>query len=161
MAQRDDDARLAAEVMATLRRNTFLEPLAMQVDVDNGIVTLTGSVESDLARQTAEQEVRDIVGVQDVRNRLTLMGPESSSRSDDDIVSEVMKEISRDPTIENPERFHVRSRFGQVFVSGTAESYEEHESVLAAVHRVPGVESIDDRMEINIPIVGERGPGRG
>lgn len=154
-----DDARLTAEVLASLRRNAFLRPLEMQVDVDGGIVTLTGSVDSDTVRTAAETEARMIVGVVDVRNHLTVMGVGSSSRSDDDLVREVREQWLRDPTLQNPDRFHVRSRFGQVFVSGTAESEEERESVLAGVRRVAGVEAIDDRLELRVPMVPEMEPG--
>ncbi|MDI7276776.1 MAG: BON domain-containing protein, partial [Anaerolineae bacterium] len=93
MAERDD-ARLTAEVLAALRRNTFLEPLAMQVVADNGVVTLTGSVDSELNRQAAEREVRLIEGVREVRNMLTVMGARSSSRSDEDIVREVREAMA-------------------------------------------------------------------
>lgn len=151
MAERDDE-RLAAEVLAELRRNTFLEPLSMQVIVDNGVVTLTGSVDTELNRQAAEDTARRIVGVRDVINQLTLIGKESYARRDAEIQREVLEQMAADPTIE-VDRFHVRVRFGQVIISGTAESLEERESVIAAAQRVPGVEGIDDRIQVRVPII--------
>lgn len=156
MAERDD-RQLAAEVLAELRRNTFLEPLAMRVIADNGIVTLVGSVDSDLNRQTAEDMARLVVGVKDVTNQLTVIGEHSSARPDADIQHEVLEQMAADPSIET-ERFYVRVRFGMVIVSGTVESMEERESVVAAAQRVPGVEGIDDRMELRVPII-ESGAG--
>lgn len=154
MAVWDDDMRLENEVRAEIKRNTFLEPLGIQVSADKGVVTLTGSVDSELTRQSAESMARLIVGVEDVNNQLTLMGPESSTRSDEALVREIKEQIAADNTLEDPERFHVRARFGQVFISGTAESEEEHESVIMAAQRVPGVEAIDDRMEVKVPVIG-------
>jgi osmotically-inducible protein OsmY len=154
MAKRDDDRRLESEVRAELKRNAFLEPLGIQVFADGGTVTLVGSVDSELTRQSVEDAARLVVGVENVNNELTLMGPESSARADEDIVREIKEQIAADNTIEEPERFHVRSRFGQVFISGTAESMEERESVLLAAQRVPGVESIEDRMELKVPVIG-------
>ena len=152
-----DDARLTAEVLAALRRNTFLEPLAFQVVANDGVVTLTGSIETELSRRAIEERVWEVAGVKDVHNHLTVMEDESSSRSDDDIRREVIEQIELDPTIE-ASRFHVRSQFGRVFISGTAESLDEHESVIAAIHRVPGVTGIDDRIGDRVPIVGDE-PG--
>lgn len=156
MAERED-AQLTAEVLAALRRNTFLEPLAFQVVANDGVVTLTGSIETELNRRAVEERVWEVGGVKDVRNHLTVMEDESSSRSDDDIHREVIEQMELDPTIE-VDRFHVRSQFGRVFISGIAESLDEHESVISAIHRVPGVTGIDDRMEDRIPIVDDE-PG--
>ncbi len=149
-----DDQQLAANVLAELRRNTFLEPLAMQVIADNGVITLAGSIDSELNRQTAENMARLVPGVRDVVNQLTLIGQESYARDDADIQREVIEQMKADPTIQ-VERFHVRVQFGRVIIAGTAESLEERESVIAAAQRVPGVEGIDDRMQVRVPVVGE------
>jgi|YelNatPaOPRAMG01_1025707.scaffolds.fasta_scaffold150816_2 osmotically-inducible protein OsmY len=154
MAKSEDDRRLEMEVRAELKRNTFLRPWSIQVYADNGVITLVGSVDSELTRQTAEDMARLVVGVTGVNNELTLMAPESSARRDEDLVREVKEQIAADDTIEDPERFHVRASFGQVFISGVAESEEEHESVLQAAQRVPGVEAIEDRIEVRVPVIG-------
>lgn len=154
MAKRDDDRRLENEVRAELKRNTFLEPWSIQVSADNGVVTLVGSVDSDLTRQTAVDMTRLVVGVTGVNNELTLMAVESSARPDEDLVREIKEQMAADNTIEQPERFHVRSKFGRVFISGTAESEEERESVIQAAQRVPGVEAVDDNIEVKVPVIG-------
>jgi osmotically-inducible protein OsmY len=156
MAERAD-AQLTAEVLGALRRDTFLEPLAIQVVATDGVVTLTGSIETELNKKAVEDRVREVAGVREIRDHLTVMEDESSSRSDDDIRREVMEQLQADPTIDQ-DRFHVRSQFGRVFISGTAESLEERESVIAAIHRVPGVTGIDDRMEVQVPILDQE-PG--
>jgi len=154
MAKTEDDRRLETEVRAELKRNAFLDPWSIQVYADNGVITLVGSVDSELTRKAAEDMARLVVGVTDVINELTLMGPESSARRDEDLVREVKEQIAADDTIEDPERFHVWARFGQVYISGLAESEEERDSVLEAARRVPGVEAIDDRIEVRVPVIG-------
>jgi len=155
MAQ-EADRELEAMVLASLRRNTFLRPLAIKVGVRDGIVTLEGSIDSELNRQAAEHEIRLIDGVKGVENHLTVIGEESSSRTDRDVAQEVREQIAADPTLEDASRFHIRVEFGRVFVSGEAESMEERESVLAAIQRVPGVEGIEDRMTVRVPMIGQR-----
>jgi len=149
-----EDARLTEHVLAALRADAFLRPLTlgMRVDADNGVVTLTGSVDAEENRQAAEDAVRRVQGVKRVYNRLTLMGQESSERADSDLQREVLEEVRKDPSIQ-PERFHVRARMGIIYLSGEAQSEEERDSVIAAARRVPGVEGVEDRMEIRVPVI--------
>ncbi len=156
MAERGD-AELTAAVLAALRDDVFMRPLTlgMQISADNGIVTLRGSVDSELNRQTAEHVAREAAGVRDVVNLLTVMDAESSGRSDADLLEEIKREMRRDLTIEAPERFYLRVRFGRATASGTAESEEERDSVLAAIRRVPGVEGVDDLMDVKVPVIGQ------
>ncbi len=156
MAERDD-AQLTESVLAALRSDTFVRPLTlgMEVVAGDGIVTLTGSIDSAFNRETVEHIVRQVEGVKGVNNYLTLMGAESTMRPDADVQHEIIEQMGRDPTIQ-PERFHVGVRFGRVALSGVAESEEERESVIAAAQRVPGVQAVEDNMEVRIPMAGRR-----
>lgn len=149
-----EDARLTEDVLSALRADAFLRPLTlgMRVDADNGVVTLTGSIDSQENRQAAEDAVRRVEGVKQVYNRLTLMGQESSERADSDLQREVIEEIRKDPSIQ-PERFYVRARMGAIYLSGEAQSEEERDSVIAAARRVPGVEGVEDRIEVHVPVI--------
>ncbi len=162
MAERDN-AKLTEDVLATLREDAFIRPLTrdIQVIADNGVVFLVGSMDDELDRQTIEHIVRQVPGVKDVQNQLTMMGAGSSSRPDADIQREILNQMRRDPTIQQPERFNVRVRLRQVYVSGTADSDDERSSVLSAVARTPGVEGVEDRMKVRVPIIDEPGPPGG
>jgi osmotically-inducible protein OsmY len=67
--RRNSDADIASDVVRTLRRHDEI-PEQVQVCVDNGYVTLTGTVEWYLQRQRAEDVVRDVCGVCGVANRI-------------------------------------------------------------------------------------------
>ncbi len=163
LARTNNNPKLTEEVISALERDAFLRPqtLSMQVLADNdGVVTLVGSIESELDRKTAIDIASRVPGVNSVDNQLTLMGRESSVRPDADVQQEILEQIRADPTLERPERFHVRLHYGVAYVEGTVESEEEHDSVLAAIHRVPGVQGIEDRLELHIPMYKSQSPQR-
>ncbi|WP_255988710.1 BON domain-containing protein [Chitinolyticbacter albus] len=67
-----DNAGLTTKVKAALADQVSLKTLAIDVDSDNGAVTLTGDVESEAQRTQAETAVRTVEGVTSVNNRLTV-----------------------------------------------------------------------------------------
>lgn len=155
--------QLTESVLESLRGDTFLRRLTMGLQVvadDNGVVTLTGSIDSLFNRDIIEQNVRQVEGVRDVNNYLTLMGADSNVRPDAEVQHEIMEQMALDPTLERRERFHVRVRFGRVELTGEVESWEERESVVAAVQRVPGVQAVEDRLEMRVPLASRQRPGR-
>lgn len=79
-----DDAELGALVRETLEQDPTVEEDWVEVEVDDGRVTLTGRVGSDTERQAAEAIVREVLGVDDLANEL------------------VVDELHRGETPENP-----------------------------------------------------------
>lgn len=66
----DDALRRALE--DALRADPRVLSAHVSVSVARGVVRLTGAVPTELARQSAEADARQVVGVVDVRNELTL-----------------------------------------------------------------------------------------
>jgi hyperosmotically inducible protein len=66
----DEDIR--NDIMSTLARNTFIDSSRVNVNVDDGVVTLTGSVGDYNASRTLQQIANYTTGVIDVRNELTI-----------------------------------------------------------------------------------------
>jgi osmotically-inducible protein OsmY len=67
---RRSDSTIHEEICETLRANPDLDASEIEVTVDGGEVTLTGSVESRDARWLAEDLVESVTGVRAVHNRL-------------------------------------------------------------------------------------------
>jgi osmotically-inducible protein OsmY len=66
------DWALANNVRNHLRDNPRLQPFAIEVSAADGVVTLSGSVDSDRTRTEAEQTARSVTGVIDVVNQLSV-----------------------------------------------------------------------------------------
>lgn len=68
--ERVDDAALVTSVRAELATNTNVAASNIDVDAQNGVVTLSGTVKTQAARQEAERVARSVDGVRSVRNEL-------------------------------------------------------------------------------------------
>ncbi len=77
------DAWITTAAKTRLMANSEVPGLSVNVDTEDGIVTLFGIVPSQLAKTAAEAEVRKVSGVKDVRNRLEVAAavPPSDSAS--------------------------------------------------------------------------------
>jgi hyperosmotically inducible periplasmic protein len=66
------DAWLTGRIESMYLLNEHLSPFAIDTDVDNGVVHLSGTVQSDIDKDLAGQLVRNLDGVVDVENELTV-----------------------------------------------------------------------------------------
>ena len=68
------DAWIDGRLEAAYTFNEHLNPFAINTDVENGVVTLTGRVESDIDRDLAAEIAEGLDGVVEVDNRLAVGG---------------------------------------------------------------------------------------
>lgn len=66
------DTRIADDVVAALDRNISVDVKTINVKVENGVVTLSGTVPSWTARYAARDTARYTAGVKDVRDELAI-----------------------------------------------------------------------------------------
>ncbi|HEX6314867.1 MAG TPA: BON domain-containing protein [Gemmatimonadaceae bacterium] len=71
--QRSDE-RLREEVSEALARHPDIDASEIEVRVQNGEVTLTGSVQERKAKRMAEDVAEDVFGVKDVQNQIKVTG---------------------------------------------------------------------------------------
>lgn len=70
LGERVDDAVISSKIKAKLISDPQINPFNIDVDVHDGVVTLTGRVTSDASKEEAEDLARDTKGVKDVHNRI-------------------------------------------------------------------------------------------
>ena len=68
------DGEIHDQVLIRLASDTDVKGTGIEVDVTDGIVTLTGKVESEKIRSRAEKLVKKVKGVKSVVNKLAV-GP--------------------------------------------------------------------------------------
>lgn len=66
------DERIAEDVVAALDRDSEVDPEVVTVEVDNGVVSLFGTVASLASRDAAERDASYTAGVSAVNNNLTV-----------------------------------------------------------------------------------------
>ncbi len=68
------DDQVRAAVNEALTQDAFLDPTNITVEVNDGVVSLTGSVAGEADARRAEECAMAVAGVTDCNNRLTVAG---------------------------------------------------------------------------------------
>lgn len=72
VAQPVNDGQIASQVKAQLQADSALNSLPIQTNINNGIVTLSGQVSDQAARELAANDAAQVSGVRTVVNNLTV-----------------------------------------------------------------------------------------
>ncbi len=77
--KRSDD-RVKEDVCEVLRHHPEIDPTEVEVDVKDGLVTLSGTVDSRQTKRMAEDEIEQISGVSDIKNELRILASADTSK---------------------------------------------------------------------------------
>jgi osmotically-inducible protein OsmY len=144
-SSRIPDADIARALELDLLIDDGVSAQLVDVDVDEGVVTLSGSVDSLLGKRRAKAIAQRVRGVRAVINRIDVM---PSARDDERIHEDVMEALLHDPAADSYE-LGVEVVDGVVTLSGLVDSWAEKklsEDVVAGVH---GVRRIDNDVRIS------------
>jgi len=115
-----------------------------------GVITLRGKVESEQARQAADEIALKIDGAKKVNNRLVVVSEaarKAVDRQDDQIVKDVEKRIKEDPRLKKAD-IDVRADKGFVTLTGKAASLATTLRASEVAYRVRGVRAVRNEMTL-------------
>jgi osmotically-inducible protein OsmY len=126
----------------------------VEVKANDGVVTLTGTVEDKDHRMLAEDTVRNLPGVTAVENNITVE-PAAPAHSDAWVATKVRTKLllSGDVSIVDTD---VKVNNGVVTLTGTANNIAQKELSEAYVAEVEGVKSVDNQLTVPQTPVEER-----
>lgn len=152
--EKNSDAWIQISVKNMLMLHRNLDYNHTVVDVKDGLVTLHGEVGSQAEKALTAEYVKDVEGVKDVDNKLTVAtAPKTTPRTveeyidDASIKSQIMLALLFHRGT-NPFRASIIVNRGVVTVSGMAKNAAERELVGKRIEDIHGVVSIDNRMII-------------
>jgi osmotically-inducible protein OsmY len=137
--------RIQRDVLSELRWDTRVEETDVGVEVDDGIVTLTGSVRTYGARLAAQEAAHRVRGVLDVVNDIEVRP--LGSRTDTDIAADVRHALEHDVFVPAD---HIRTTVshGLVTLEGEVDLHRERADAQYAVHHIHGVVGIIDKLTV-------------
>lgn len=140
-SDRADDA-IRGDIRTALLADPATESYEVGVEVNRGVATLDGEVDSFAERRLAEQVAAGVRGVVAVRNRIDL--DPTIDRSDDEILEDVRARLARTVTVDD-KLLRVSVDDGEVTLAGVVGSAAEkwHAHDLAWIAGVDGV-SVED-----------------
>ncbi|MCY1532798.1 BON domain protein [compost metagenome] len=155
LAQRFDDATLAATVKSRLLWNSNTEGLDIQVRTESGVVTLSGNARTPAAKELAGRLAENTDGVREVHNHLSVSTADSTAVqvqnaandasaaiSDGWITSKVKSSFlySRNLDALN---ISVETKDGLVRLDGTVLSNAEKQLAVEIARNIRGVRGVD------------------
>ncbi|NQD96043.1 BON domain-containing protein, partial [Pseudomonas sp. CrR25] len=151
LSRRLSDARQEGSLWTLYALNRHLNPFDIDVDVENGRATISGSVESEVERDLAEQLALGVEGVNKVDNQLLVEPrratpgdgrPSLAQRFDDATLAATVK--SRLLWNSNTEGLDIRveARNGAVTLSGHAQTPAAKELAGALAANTEGVREV-------------------
>jgi hyperosmotically inducible protein len=146
------DAWIALKIHSDLLVHANVSATSTKVDVTNGVVLLTGTVDNQAQKDLTEAYVKDIEGVRSVTNDLVVKDqpsdrPVSESIDDASITSQV-KFALLDHRSTSAISTKVTTKDGVVMVSGEADTAAEKDLVTKLASSIRGVRSVDNEMTV-------------
>lgn len=155
LSQRFDDATLVATVKSKLLWNSNTEGLDINVNADNGKVSLTGNAQTAEAKELAGRLAANTDGVRAVNNQLSVSATDSTAAkaqnaaddtaaviSDAWITSKVKSSFIYSRNLDGLD-ISVDTQKGMVSLSGTVLSNAEKQLAIETARNIRGVRGVD------------------
>jgi osmotically-inducible protein OsmY len=140
-----DDQEIEEAVEMAFIHDPRVYSFSPQVEVDKGVVTLSGTVSNLQAKKAASETARNTYGVWRVRNFLLVRS--DAPVSDGDIKNDILKAIRRNPYTSQYD-VAVSVLNGAVTIRGTVDSGFEKEEMLDVVTSVKGVLAVHEFIDV-------------
>jgi len=151
------DAWIALKIRTQLLVHANVSATATKVDVNNGTVTLTGTVDNLAQKDLTEAYVKDIEGVKSVTNDLVVKSPSNDSSDhtagetiDDASITSQVKFALLSHRSTSAVKTKVTTKNGVVMISGDADSDAEKDLVTKLAGSVRGVQSVENDMAVKM-----------
>lgn len=142
-------ARSDLEIQDALQDALFYDPrvvgLAIESEVDDGWITLTGTVDNIRAKESAESVAHNTVGVLGVSNLLKVR--HRSQATDAEIESTVLTKLKNDPWVDF-ENTQVEAVTGTVRLTGIVDNLFERAHAERLAQSTVGVSEIKNRLKV-------------
>lgn len=144
------DPGLKADVLAELEWEPMIDAAHIGVSVRDGLVTLSGHVESYWQKRAAEKAVARVRGVRAIADEITVRLPVHITRSDAEIAQAALHRLDWDGAIP-PEAVKVLVADGSVTLSGTVAQAFQREAAAWAVQSLWGVVAVSNEIAVMGP----------
>jgi osmotically-inducible protein OsmY len=144
-AQAQQENSTASAVEARLNKKQFKD---VHVTVDNGVATLTGTVDLYEYKADAAKNALHTKGITAVRNQIEVAGP---SVSDQELQSKLLEKLQYDRVGYGNvfDAISVSVQNGVATLGGHAKDYPDRDSALALVSTYPGVKDVVDEVQVD------------
>lgn len=141
---KSDDAEIAKRALNSLEWDISVPTDRVKVEVEKGLVTLTGEVDWQYQRLSAESAVRKLSGVIGITN-LIKVKPHASAY---EVRQKIKAALDRNAQIEADD-ISITTNGGKVTLSGKVHTWYERNLAEDTAWSAPGVTEVDDRLVVS------------
>jgi two-component system chemotaxis response regulator CheB len=145
--QQKTDREVHRSVLEELKWDPRVDETDVGVEVDGGVVTLTGTVTSWAKRHAAQEAARRVAGVRDVANDVVVKMPGDLTRTDTEIAQAVRQALQWDVLVPD-ERITSTVTNGCVTLDGTVDRLTERDDAERAIRNLRGVTTVLNRITV-------------
>jgi osmotically-inducible protein OsmY len=142
------DAQIQLDVLNELKWDARVEPTDVGVEVEDGVVTLTGTVSSWAKKVAAEEAAHRVSGVLDVANDVVVKVPSTTERNDSEIAAAVRETLTWDVFVPD-EKIHSTVSNGFVTLKGEVDTHAQRDDAARAVRNLSGVRGVLNQITVN------------
>jgi osmotically-inducible protein OsmY len=146
------DTDVQQDVLRELKWDTRIKETDVGVEVDDGVVTLSGTVDSWGKRYAAAQAAHRVRRVLDIANDIVVKTPGTPGWTDTDIAGAVRNALVWDVFVPDT-RIRSTVSNGVVTLEGDVDTWTQHDDAARAVRNLSGVREVVNLIEIKAPRV--------
>jgi osmotically-inducible protein OsmY len=143
------DSEIKKAVLRELEWDTRVEETDVGVAVNEGVVTLTGTVSSWAKMMAAQEAAHRVTGVLDVANDIKVKVLGSAVRNDTDIARAVRNALEWDVFVPDT-RIRSTVSDGWVTLEGDVDFWNQRDDAEKAVRNLSGVHGVSNKIEIKL-----------
>jgi osmotically-inducible protein OsmY len=148
------DDQIASDVAEELRWSAEVKHLNITSTVDDGIVTLTGSVPGQSDKYLAECAAKRVAGVTAIANDIQVSAPTAKLRSDTLIAHDAIEAIRADlPRL--AEHLQIVVRDGHLTLDGSVEWQWQRQRLESTVRAIEGVAVVENLLVIRPRVMAD------
>ena len=146
------ELQIQQEVMRELRWDTRIGQTQVGVEVDRGIVTLSGTVDNYAKKWAAKEAAHRVAGVLDVADDVVVHFPGSGKKTDTEIAKAVRHALEWDAFVADQK---IRSTVadGWVTLEGEVEFLREREDAGRVVRYLAGVKGVWNKITVKTKLL--------
>ena len=148
------DRQLQEDVMAELAWDRSVDSACIGVEVEEGIVTLSGHVGSCAEKGAAESAAQRVGGVRGVVLDLDVVLPGIRQRTDEQI-AKIVRDALEWSVVVPRDRIKVRVEDGWVTLSGNVDWAYVRDAADSSVRTLVGIKGVIDKIEIRPPMTSD------
>jgi osmotically-inducible protein OsmY len=144
-AHKRSDSEIAQAAATALLWNSNVPDDRVQIEVENGWITLTGELDWHYQLTSAEQCISSLLGVRGLTNNITIKPRVNPKQIGAEIISALTRQAVREA-----EHIGIEVSDGVVTLKGKVHSLAERDAAVGAAYTARGVSQVIDKIEVGL-----------